>query len=149
MVFFWIVFIVVYSQYNGEIHFFAGGADYYFFSSRGEMFLGSGTVGEKAGTFDDEVDFHGFPWKFCGIFFAKDFVFLAFNKNTAVFGDNVCIHYSVVGIVFEEMGEGFGVGKVVYGDDVKIIFQEVDVENLSADSAKTIDGDFEFHGDWG
>lgn len=146
MVFCGVVVFFIYSEDDSEIYFvFCGGGDYDFFRARFQVFLGSFLICEKARSLDNEIYSEVFPRKFFGVSFAENFNRSSVCGDFAFFSLNIVLQGSVVRIVFEQVCESFCVSQIIYGGDVEVFFIQIYAKNFSADSAESVDCDFEFH----
>src|SRR5262249_54449245 len=97
------------------------------------------------GRFDDEVDTERGPINFRRILFFEDLDALAVDLNVAFAVCNFRLQVAENRVVFQKMCQGFGVGNIVYGDDVDVPVAGRYAEEIPPDSPKTIDANFDCH----
>ena len=71
------------------------------------MFAGSFAAAEKAGGFDDDINFEVFPGQGGRVFFLDEFDFFpVYAEGVFVFHFDVGVEDTVNGVVFYEVGHG-------------------------------------------
>ncbi len=141
-----IVLFFVHAENDGEILVLAGGGDDDFFHGAAQMLLRFVGVGELSGGFDDHLRSDGVPGQGSGIFFFEDFDGLAVDRNTVGAGGDFVRQVAKNRIVFEQVGQSFGIGEIVHGYEVEVLVSERGAKNVASDASKSINANFYGHG---
>ena len=128
---------------------FAGSGNQHFFGAGIQMDLGFFLAAESAGTFHHQIDIQRFPRQLGRVAGGEEGDFVAVDQQIAAvffnFGGKAAVH----GVKLGQVSVGGQIAAAVDGDDFELVAQTVFVDgadNLTADAAVAVDGDFDRHG---
>jgi len=108
---------------------------------------GFGGVTENTGAFKNDLYAEIAPGQISGAAFSKNLNGLAVKDEVAVYYFNFSVKFAIAGIIFEELGVGLGVPKIVdadYFEFIRVTFQD-DLEKLTTDASKSVNAYFYCH----
>jgi hypothetical protein len=109
-------------------------------------FAASGASGEDPGALDDDVDLLLGPGEFGRIAFRQGQNLLAVDDQVRVGGGYRTVEAAVNAVVLQQRSQHLVVSQIVDCDDFEFIFPcGQNSESQSADTAKTIDSDTNWH----
>src|SRR5438105_7140570 len=140
-----IVLVMVNSQHDGEVFIFGGRGDDDLLHRAAHMFLGVRGIGKSSGRLNHHLGAHRFPRQLGRIFFRKHAnVFFTYFDGVLP-GCDLVWQIAKNRVVFEQMCEGFWVGKIVDRNELKIGIVERGAQYVAADASKTIDSYSDSH----
>jgi len=142
-------FVVVFSVHaedHRHIGIFGGRGDDDFFSACFEMLFRAVPVRESAGAFQNNVHLQISPGELFGVADGKSSDFPAVNHDCIGRRFYIRPERAVGGIIFEQMGDGFGVGKIVDGHEFHIAALETRPKHQTADTPESVDCNSYRHG---
>ena len=99
---------------------------------------------ENTGGFHNIVSAYGIPFESGGIFFAGNPNFFAVNNKVFAFYLNIAFELAVDGIIFEHVGQIFGVEQIVHAHNFDIRATLGSAENKTTYASEPVDADFYF-----
>ncbi len=136
---------IVDAEHDGDVLILRGRGDDDFLDRSAQMFRGILRVGETAGGFDDDLDAERTPVEFGRILDGEDLDLPVADDDGIAVDFDILVEVAEDGIVLRQMGEGFGVGEVVDGDEFDLGVVERCANHVAADTAKTVDAYFDRH----
>jgi hypothetical protein len=143
-----VVLVVVDSQNHCEVLALGRGADDDLFGPAAvDVGLGLGRLCEDAGGLDDQLGPDRLPGDLPGILQGEVLDLLPVDDETVALDLHGSGKPAVVGVVFEKVGVGFGVEKIVHRHDFQFVRVALEngLENLAADAAETVDTNVDGH----
>src|ERR1019366_7156696 len=95
---------------------------------------------------DDHLRSDRIPGQSRGIFLLEDFDDLAVDGNAVGAGGDCMRQVAEDRGVLEQVCQRFGIGEIVYGDEVEVLVRERGAENIASDASKSINANFYGHG---
>ena len=109
------------------------------------MFPGFVGVGELSRGLDDDLRADGFPGQLGGIFFCENLECLAVDGDAVGAGGDFVGQVAEDRVVFEQVGQSFGIGEIVDCDEIEIFVGERGAKNVAPDASKSINANFYGH----
>ena len=140
------VAVLVHAHHDGQVLALRRGGDDHLAGAGGEVLSGVLAGGEDAGGLDDDADSQPIPAEGGGVAFAEDpdppfrtarrggHDLVPFDRDRALEGTG---HR----VVFQEVGQGGGIGQVVDGDDLDVRVVLDRAEDVPSDPAESVDAD--------
>src|SRR6185437_6801361 len=140
-----IVNLLVHPQHEGDVLVLGGGGDNNLLHRTTQMLFGVLGVGEAPGGFQHHLRAHRVPGQLGRIFFRKHAEAAAVHANAVGAGADIVAQVAQDGIVLQQVGQGFGIGKVVdrHKFDVSVI--EGGAQHVAPDAPESVDPYFDCH----
>ena len=108
-------------------------------------FRASGTLGEQAGGFDDDVRAHAGPVDFRGILGLEYLEALAIDADGVVRMGNLVRKVSQDRVIFQKMRQGLGIRDVVHGYKLNVLVIQRCAHDIATDAAEAVDSNLDWH----
>ena len=136
---------MVHSENQGNVLILGRSRDDHFLYRTAHVLLGLCGVGEATGGLEYHLRAHGFPREFRGVLLCENLNRLSVHVNAVRAGRNLIRQIAQDGVVLQKVGQRFGIGEVVDGDEVKIRVFQGSPQHVPANASETIDADFDSH----
>ena len=100
---------------------------------------------EKTGGFDHVISANFAPLQLCGIFFSGNADFFAVDDQVSVFHFDATGEFAMNRVIAELIRDVINFHQIVDGDNFDVFPFHCGAENQTADTAKTIDTNFDSH----
>ena len=109
------------------------------------MLLGVVGVGEVAGGFDHNLGADGLPGQLSRVSFLEYLDGLVADGDAVFAGGDLVRQIAQDGIVFQQVGQGFGIGKIVDRHEFDVAVIERSSEHVPPDASESVDAYFNCH----